>query len=848
MTLVRSVLDTGWRLRLTDPHPDAPVDLYGRAVPATVPGCVHTDLMAAGLLADPYVGLNEADQHWIGRSGWTWTTTFDLPEAAGPGTGDELRRELVFHGLDTVAEVSVNGRVVGRTANMHRTHTFDVTDVVTGAGNELSVYIGSVYDYTDARRAESGEMPSTYEEPFNHVRKMASNFGWDWGPTLVTAGLWKPVELLSWSGARLESVLPAVTVDRPGQDGPATVTARVALRRAPGAPAQAQAVTATVAGRTATGRIAPDASTAVVTVEVPDARLWWPAGLGEQPLYELEIELRPDAVGPAAEPAPPADRWQRRIGFRTTELNTAADRAGTPFEIVVNGVQVAVRGVNWIPDDCFVAGLGRAEYAAALDHAVEADVNLVRVWAGGIYEKDEFYDLCDERGLLVWQDFLFACATYSEEEPLRGEVLAEARDNVTRLAPHPSLVLWNGNNENIWAHRDWGWQERLDPDRPWGLGYYTELLPAVVAELDPTRPYWAGSPYSGSPDLHPNDPQHGPSHIWDVWNEKDWTAYAAYRPRFVAEFGFQGPACWPTVRRAINDGPPVPFGPVADAHQKAEAGTEKMARGVLPHFPDRRTDDPDTEMADWIYLAQLNQARGVKFGIDHMRAQWPRCSGTVVWQLNDCWPVTSWSAVDGDGHRKLLWYALRAAYRPRHTALSRAAGRRVLATLVNNGAGPWREPVSVQVHSVRGELLVDTPCTVDLLPGSALHLPVDLPPDAGHRTRAHVVTVRGADAVLARTLTAEDVDADLPAAGFTVSVLPRPEGGGVLVHVMAHTLLRDLVLQADRLDDDAEVDDQMITLLPGEDHVFAVRTSARADDPRWRHPLTVRCVNDIVKG
>ncbi|WP_282204285.1 glycoside hydrolase family 2 protein [Kitasatospora fiedleri] len=471
--ITRSTIGTGWHLTLTDPHPDAPADLRGRTVPAAVPGCVHTDLLAAGLLADPYVGLNEAGQHWIGRSGWTWTTSFDLP------AGDAAtRRELVFHGLDTVAEVSVNGHVVGRTANMHRTHAFDVTALVTPTGNELRVHIGSVYDYTDARRAESGELPSTYDEPFNHVRKMAANFGWDWGPTLVTAGIWKPVELLGWSGARLESVRPAVTVDRPGQDGPATVTAHVAVRRAPDAPDAELLLTATVAGQRATGRVPAGSDTAELTVAVPDARLWWPIGLGGQPLYDLEVGLSSGAGT--------ADRWSRRIGFRTAELHTAPDRAGTPFEILVNGVHVPVRGVNWIPDDCFVSRLGRADYAAALDHAVEANVNLMRVWGGGIYEKDEFYDLCDERGLLVWQDFLFACATYSEEEPIRGEVLAEARDNVTRLAPHPSLVLWNGNNENLWGHRDWGWPEVLG-DRGWGLAYYTELLPAVVAELDPGR-------------------------------------------------------------------------------------------------------------------------------------------------------------------------------------------------------------------------------------------------------------------------------------------------------------------------------------------------------------------------
>ncbi|MFJ6701180.1 MULTISPECIES: glycoside hydrolase family 2 protein [unclassified Streptomyces] len=835
MTL-RSAVDTGWRLELTEPAADAPAELRGRSVPAAVPGCVHTDLMAEGLLADPYVGLNEADQHWIGRSGWTWTTSFDLP----PTPGDDPRRELVFHGLDTVAEIRVNGHVVGRAADMHRTHTFDVTDAVTPTGNELRVHISSVYAYTEARRAERGELPSTYDEPFNYVRKMAANFGWDWGPTLVTAGIWKPVELLSWSGARLESVVPAVDVPLPGRDGPGTVTAAVRIRRAPGAEERELRIDAHVGGHGAAGRVGPGESTATVTVDIPDARLWWPIGMGEQPLYEMEMTLG-DAEGAL-------DWWRRRIGFRTVALNTDADHAGTPFEILVNGAHVPVRGVNWIPDDCFVSRTGRPEYAAALDHAVEANVNLVRVWGGGIYEKDEFYDLCDERGLLVWQDFLFACATYSEEEPLRGEILAEARDNVVRLAPHPSLVLWNGNNENLWGHRDWGWHEILQ-GRSWGLGYYTELLPAVVAELDPTRPYWPGSPYSGSQDRHPNDPLHGPIHIWDVWNERDWTAYAEYQPRFVAEFGFQGPACRPTVLRAVNDAPAVPFGPVADAHQKAKDGVVKLARGVRPHLPERRRTDPEVEMSDWLYLAQLNQARAVRFGVDHLRGQWPRCSGTVLWQLNDCWPVTSWSAVDGDGHRKLMWYALRAAYRPRHAAVSTATGGRPFVRLTNNGADTWRTDLTAQVHTVAGELLAEDTHVTVLAPGATAALPVTLPPVRPSRggRAALVVTVRDDTGVLHRTLTEEDIAADLPPARLTAVTEPAPGGDGVLVRVRAHTLLRDLVLNADRLDDSAVVDEQMITLLPGEEHVFQARTTASADDPRWLHPLTLRCVNDLTE-
>ncbi|MGW5329705.1 glycoside hydrolase family 2 protein [Streptomyces sp. NPDC004014] len=835
MTL-RSVLDTGWRLALTDPHPDAPAALRDRTLASTVPGCVHTDLLAEGLLEDPYVGLNETRQQWIGRSGWTWTTSFDLPEVAGEG----IRRELVFHGLDTVAEISVNGHVVARTANMHRTYTFDVTDIVRPSGNELRVHISSVYAYTDARREEWGELPSTYDEPFNYVRKMASNFGWDWGPTLVTAGIWKPVELLSWSTARLAEVVPTVEVVRPGEDGPVTVTARGNVLRAPGSEHHELRVSATVAGHSAHGRVGPGETSVTVVVEVPHARLWWPIGMGEQPLYDLRFTLGdPDGIT--------VDHWQRRIGFRTTALNTRPDQAGTPFEILVNDVNVSVRGVNWIPDDCFVSRLGRADYAEALEHAVEANVNLMRVWGGGIYEKDEFYDLCDERGLLVWQDFLFACATYSEDEPLRGEILAEARDNVARLAPHPSLVLWNGNNENLWGHRDWGWPEILK-GRAWGLGYYTDLLPAVVADLDPSRPYWPGSPYSGTQERHPNDQSHGPIHIWDVWNERDWTAYAEYQPRFVAEFGFQGPACWPTVRRAINDEPPVPFGPVADAHQKAKDGVAKLRRGIVPHLPEPRRKDPELEIADWLYLAQLNQARAVRFGVDHLRGQWPRCSGTVLWQLNDCWPVTSWSAVDGDDHRKLMWYALRAAYRPRHAAVSGATGRRPFVRLTNNGTDTWRTDLTVRVHSIGGELLTEDTHPVVLAPGATAAVPVELPVwDAADGARpALVVTAQDDSGVLHRTLTEEDITAGLPQARMTVTTSPAPEGGGVKVRVQAHTLLRDLVLNADRLDASAVVDEQLVTLLPGEEHEFAARTHAAADDPRWLHPLTLRCVNDLI--
>nr|BFE84483.1 hypothetical protein GCM10020093_070840 [Planobispora longispora] len=237
----------------------------------------------------------------------------------------------------------------------------------------------------------------------------------------------------------------------------------------------------------------------------------------------------------------------RKIGFRSVRL----DRTGGAFTLHVNDVPVFVRGANWIPDDCFPARVTRERLAGRFEQALGAGINLLRVWGGGLYESEDFYDLADERGLLVWQDFPFACAAYPEEEPFRSEVEAEARENVARLAHRPSLVLWCGNNENIEGHADWGWQEEL-AGRSWGSGFYYDLLPSIVAELDPTRPYWPGSPYSGAPGLPPNDPASGTIHIWDVWNREDYTRYAAYRPRFVAEFGFQGPPAYATLRRAVS--------------------------------------------------------------------------------------------------------------------------------------------------------------------------------------------------------------------------------------------------------------------------------------------------------
>ena len=308
-------------------------------------------------------------------------------------------------------------------------------------------------------------------------------------------------------------------------------------------------------------------------------------------------------------------------------------------------------------------------------------MNLLRVWGGGIYESEDFYEICDRDGLMVWQDFLFACAAYAEEEPLRGEVVAEAREAVTRLTPHPSLVLWNGCNENIWGHEDWGWKETLG-DRSWGMGYYTEVLPAIVAELDPARPYSAGSPWSLTTSRHPNDPDHGTMHIWDVWNQVDYTVYGDYVPRLASEFGYQGPPAWSTLTRAVHDDAAAARLP-RDAAAPEGRGRQRQAHPRPRAAPGGAGGHGGLALGD-----VAAQARAVAFGVEHFRSWAPRCGGTIVWQLNDCWPVTSWAAVDGDGRRKPLWYALRHVYADRLLTVQPRGGA-LAVVAVNDTDQPW---------------------------------------------------------------------------------------------------------------------------------------------------------------
>lgn len=771
-------------------------------IAATVPGTVHTDLLAAGLIPDPYLDDNERLLAWIGGASWCYETVFQYPSNEG-------HAELVFDGLDTVARIELNGQLLGETGNMHRTYRFDAAGALREGANTLTVTFGSAIAYANAMSLEQGARPHVNHHPYNAIRKMACNFGWDWGPDLVTAGIWRPVRLHTWSTARIVAARPVTRVS--GSDG------GVDLHLDLTGVVQDTVVTAVINGHSVT---APGSASMTMRLEAGQVDRWWPRGHGEQPLYDLDVTLS-DSSGRCL------DRWSARLGFRTVRLDP------DNFTFVVNDRPVFVKGANWIPDDAFPHRV--TSYAPRLAQAQEAGVNLLRVWGGGIYEADGFYAECDARGIMTWQDFLFACACYSEEEPLRSEVIAEARDNITRLMTHPSLVLWNGGNENLWGHVDWGWAPRLD-GQTWGLGYYEEILPQLVASLDPGRPYTPGSPWSPGSGRHPNDPDHGSMHIWDVWNQLDYREYRRYRPRFVAEFGWQGPPAWATLRRAVSDEPLTPQSPGMQVHQKAGDGDAKLTSGLVSHFRVPSTMD------DWHWAMSLNQARAIGTAVEYFRSLVPECSGSVIWQLNDCWPAVSWAMIDGDGRRKPAFYALRRAHADRLLTIQpHADGLSVV--LVNDTAAAWSGSIEVARCTYDGKTLASASLPVDCPPRAVRTMQVPAGVTEPARPSAELVVATAAEQ-RALWFFAEDRDSELEPPVLDARV--EPTETGVQVTITAANLVKDLALLADKIDPDAVVDDLLCTLLPGETVTWQVTTSAPADERAWLAASVLRSANELV--
>ncbi|GAA1007751.1 beta-mannosidase [Acrocarpospora pleiomorpha] len=815
-TAAATRLDLGgeWELIWSAGPDDVPAAVRTAAIPAQVPGEVHTALLAAGLIADPDVGWGELAQRWVGHSHWVYRRHVQWSPTPG------ARTDLVAEGLDTIADVYVNGHRVGVARDQHLAYRWRVDDVLLPGDNLVEVRFASAWDAAREHERAHGPLPSPYDEPYPHVRKAAANFGWDWGPHYVTAGIWRGIRLETYAG-RIDHVRPLVRLDH----AVAHVTAHVRVDAPAGSDVRVELTDP--AGRragSAVGTVVGDEVAIVLRVDDPD--LWWPVGLGAQPLYRLQVEL--EHVGVVL------DSTAVRVGLRSVAVDETPDRLGTRWTLVVNGRPVRVRGYNWIPDDTLASRATPERVAHRIDQAVAGNANLLRVWGGGHFATEEFLDACDERGVLVWHDFLFACAAYSEDDEMVELVTAEAEQAVARMSAHPSLVLWCGGNETVLGWHHWGWADQVGV-RGWGARYYLDVLPGVLARLDPTRPYVPNSPWSGSLDRDPAIDTHGLSHLWDAWNERDYAHYRYHDPAFVAEMGWCGPPAWTTLGRVIEGERPGPDSPQTRHHLRAIDGMHKLTRGLQPHVPTPRGD------ADWHFATQVVQARAVSTGVEWLRSR-ERCGGVVVWQLNDCWPVISWSAVDSTGIEKPLWHALRHSFAPRLITVQPVhpgpthdptgdAGLELV--LVNDTDAPWHPDVLIRRVGLDGQEHARTRVRPGCPAGGLVRLPVDPAVGQPADPRAEMLVV---DAGGARTTWIYRPERELTAPEPERAVDVTVADGELHVTVTAVTLLRDVCVAADRLAAPLDlepsrlaVDDALVTLLPGESRVFRItRRDGRA--------------------
>ena len=734
-----------------------------KSYPATVPGTVHTDLMAQSLLRDIRIDGTEAEMEWIGNTDFTYRTTVtELPE------GQSLLR---FHGLDTLADIYIAGQFMLSTKNMHRSYEIALDGISAPFDVEVRFY--APLPEMIRLEKERGPLPNPYNRPYNIIRKMACSYGWDWGPITLTSGIWKPVELITYQEDRIIDV--QVIADF-YESAKLTVIPH--------------AIGTDLLFLSINGRNYSLIPNQLNELSIPDIEPWNPRGYGEQHLYEIVISSE-------------SDSWRARIGFRRIELHDELKDGRREFAPAINGQRIAFKGVNWIPDDPFPSRITRDQYRAKLENLQKLGVNAIRVWGGGIYESDAFYQLCDEMGFLVWQDFLFACAAYSEDSETMAEVEAEARENIARLSKYASLFMWCGNNECLEGHQNWGWEEALQ-GRPWGATYYFDLLPKLVAELDPSRIYIPGSPFAVDSDDVMSELS-GTNHIWDVWNRRKYQGYETYTPSLAAEFGYNGPGSWQTLTRSLENKEISPSNSELVIHQKAFKGMENIENGLAWEFAHPPKDGPL-----WYFAAQLVQARAVETGVKHFRTLYPTCSGTFLWQFNDMWPALSWAVFDSDSQRKLAWYSLQAAYQP---IVMHFDGPDRTLKILNEGTART-EQLHIRHVDQNGVVITETIETIALPERGVFQQSLGFALLAGSYLIADCAGIRTARYALDEPIPAlEDAD-------YTVDVVRM--GLSVKFTVTAKNFIVDLSLLVELISKDCVVDRQRLTLLPGESQEFLV--------------------------
>lgn len=626
------------------------------SVDMQIPGTVLSGLLAAGKIKDPFYRTNEDATRALFWKDYVFTRTFDVDE--------ELLAQqhivLVCEGLDTLAEISINGTFLAKTDNMHRTWKFQAKKLLHPGKNEIQIVFRSVLrfieDYPYEAHKKINYIPCGSMKGNQLLRKAHSMFGWDWGPQTIDAGIFRDIYLQGYSHARIEDI-------RIHQQHAKNVSVQTSITLSESVPGQKLCVELSEDGadkplQTKLCKTNADGVAAVDFV-IENPKLWWPNDYGDQPLYIVRTTLL-DEDGTSLESI------TRRIGLRTLTISQEKDEWGNEFAFCVNGVKIFTRGGNYIPDDCLYTKITEKKLDYILESCRRAHFNCVRVWGGGYYPSDAFYDLCDEKGLIVWQDLMYACNVYDVTDAFAENCRQETYDNVRRLRHHASLGLWCGNNEieSAWDH--WGdFQKETPYLRADYIRLFEEVLPKAVQEADGETFYWHSSPSSGGCFDNPDDANRGDTHYWDVWHgQKPFTDYRKYFFRFCSEFGFQSFPCAKTVNSFTLEDDRNIFSRVMESHQKNDA-----ANGKMLYYLSENLRYPK-DLTHLLYASQVLQGMAIKYGVDHWRRNRGRCMGTLYWQINDDWPAPSWSSIDYFGRWKALHYMAQKFYAPHAVSMT----------------------------------------------------------------------------------------------------------------------------------------------------------------------------------
>ena len=821
-------------------------------VDVTAPGDAYLALHAAGRLPHPFEGQNEAECAWVCEREWWWRCDFTPPARK---TGERI--VLTFLGLDTFATVWLNGEVIGETDNMFREYPFDITDKVrAGQANRLAVRFDPPADRLKGLTPPLmlAGVGAPLETKRNLVRKAQFGWGWDWGPVLPTVGIWRPVELAVVGEAALANVqftTRSISADHSHASVRVDVTGS-----GPGADGCVADITLTdpdgKAVATARAPLSGGAASAEFTLTSP--RLWWTHDFGAPSLYTLDVKLLDGETQ--------VGRSASKVGVRSIQIDQAPDpdEPGTSFfRFVLNGRPLFARGACWIPASSFVAEVGAAQYAPLLQTMAEANMNMVRIWGGGVYEHDAFYDLCDEIGLLVWQDFMFACAPYPEDDPaFVDSVGEEVRQQIVRLRNHPSMAVWCGNNENQMI---FDFTRRPGPELAALLGqvapeaenarmpgelYFDKMMPDAVAALDPTTPYWPGSPWGGP---HANSMRAGDVHNWTVWHGLPpvpddrpvgkfsrgpeaiaYTRYAEDMSRFVSEYGLHASPAMETLKRAIPAADLALHSPAME-HRIKDQPKDKV-NGLLVTVTGLPTD-----LDTYVAFTQITQAEGLKFAIEHFRRRMPHCSGSLIWQYNDCWPCVSWSLMDYNGFGKAGYFYTRRAYAPVLASFKDLADGKVELWITNEATSPLQDVVTISlVDMLSGKT---TTASVEVnVPDNASQAVWALPTDWPRPTAAQALHVRSGKGAFAENRLFFAMIKDLQRPVDTPLQLSVTQSGPntleATITASAYTLFTHLIVPLGW----TRFSDNYFDMLPGEQRRITI---TNPDTPLRPQDVTVRC-------